>query len=652
MDGFEKIDLAGENNKIEKQTESSRIVNKPMRKKRKFYQNKKTWIVLVVLVILFLFCSFAIFLPAKNIYSQAQKTSVQAQLAIDALKKQNISVTADYLKTTREELKKTQTDLNGIGYLAYIPFINAYFNDASHLLKAGFHGLDAADTLVASIEPYADVLGFKGKGSFVGGTAEQRVQTAVTTMAKITPRMDQIVADLEQAKNEIDNVDPNRYPSFLVGDKVKSEITSLKKVTDDGVTFANQAKPLIKVLPSLLGEPNEKKYLVLFQNDKELRPTGGFLTAYAIFRVQHGIIHVDSSSDIYTLDATIANKQTAPRPILEYLPKVPLLNLRDSNLSPDFVVSMNDFNKLYQKSSGPDVDGIIAIDTRALVAAMNILGDIQAGGTTYTTKTNPICNCPDVIYQMEVYADQPIQGIKENRKGVIGDLMYAILNKAFSSSPKLYWGALFQEMITQTEQKNILFYVYDKQGQQGVEALNGAGRIKTFDGDYLHINEANFGGAKSNMFVSENVTQDYQVKSDGVITKTVTIDYKNPYPPSDCNLARGGLCLNAALRDWFRIYVPKGSKLISSQGSEVKMISYDELGKTVFEGFLEVRPQGSVKFTINYQLPFKVQGSNLPLLIQKQPGTDSFQYTITSNNRQLEQFKLDTDKELKLDLPR
>ena len=47
----------------------------------------------------------------------------------------------------------------------------------------------------------------------------------------------------------------------------------------------SSAKPLIKILPQVLGDPKEKKYLILFQNDKELRPTGGFITAYAIFSV-------------------------------------------------------------------------------------------------------------------------------------------------------------------------------------------------------------------------------------------------------------------------------------------------------------------------------------------------------------------------------
>ena len=537
-------------------------------------------------------------------------------------------------------------------YLKFIPVANWYYNDAYHLTKAGEHGLNAATIMVSSIEPYADVLGLKGQGSFVGGTAEQRISTAVKTIGKITPRIDDISSELSIVRAEIDKVDSKHYPVFIFGTKAKNTIDNLRSLTDQSVDLITSAKPLIKILPQIVGEPDEKKYLIIFQNDKELRPTGGFMTAYSIFRLDSGIIHVDSSSDIYSLDATVPNKPQAPKPILSYLPKVPLLNLRDTNLSPDFKVSMDDFTKMYKTAGGyKKVDGIIAVDTNALVAAMEILGNINVNGTTFTTKNDPRCNCPQVIYQLEVIADQPAQIVKENRKGIIGDLMYAIMNKAFSSSPKLYWGPLFQTMLSQLSEKHVLFYMYDKNAQDGFETLNAAGRILPFEGDYFHLNEANFGGAKSNMFVSQSVTQDYSIQSDGTILKTVTVDYKNPYPPSDCNLERGNLCLNAVLRNWFRIYVPKGSQLVSSKGSEVKMTSYEELGKTVFEGFLTVRPQGAAKLTVSYKLPFKLSDNSLlPLLIQKQAGTNDDNYKITAGLKTLEEFKLASDKNLNFKL--
>lgn len=642
MEGFEKIDLSSQS-----KNEVANYGKKPKTPK------KFLTIFLVVFILLAISSVFTIILPAQRTYKSAMKTYTQAKKTLDAAKKQNVELASTELAKTKKELVETQKNLNALSFLKYIPILGGYYNDADHLTKAGYHTLNAATVLVDSVKPYADILGLKGQGSFVMGSAEQRIQTAIMTMGKITPRIDDVSDTFILAKKEIDAVDPNHYPPILGGDKIKKNLVKLKETTDQGVTFIDQARPLIKVLPNLLGESKEKRYLILFQNDKELRATGGFITAYAIFRIDKGVIHVERSDDIYNLDNAIANKPKAPDAILKYLPKVYSLNLRDSNLSPDFEESMKTFNSLYQKIPGRvNVDGIIAIDTHVLVSTIKILDDqVQAAGITFTTKEDERCDCPQVIYVLEDNISRPVNYVKSGRKDLLGALLYAIMEKSLKSSPKLYWGPLFQDMIAETTQKHILFNINDKNAQDGIIALNAAGKIKSFDGDYLHINDTNFGGAKSNMYVKQNVEQVYDVKSDGSIIKTITINYKNPYPPSDCNLERGGLCLNADLRNWLRIYVPKGSELIDSKGSEVKISTYEDLGKTVFEGFLIVRPQGAAKFTISYRLPFKLaKGSSLPVLLQKQPGTDKNGYETKVNGRKIEKFDLVADKELKLSL--
>ena len=147
-------------------------------------------------------------------------------------------------------------------------------------------------------------------------------------------------------------------------------------------------------------------------------------------------------------------------------------------------------------------------------------------------------------------------------------------------------------MINNLEEKHILLYFVDPEIQKAVEQLNYAGRIRSYEGDYLHINDVNFAGAKSNMFVKHEVKSETFFEGDTVKRK-LTITYRNPYKHSDCNLERGGLCLNATLRNWLRVYVPKGSKLISFKGSKTEVLTYEDLGKTVFEGFLTVTLQGN-----------------------------------------------------------
>ncbi len=656
MEGFKKIDL-----QAPPQT-ASPIIDNRSRLRAKRTLPKKLLTTLAVVAGAILIFGLILISPVQKTYSDSKKTFAQVKVMVDALKKQNIEQASKELDKTKDSLTQTQKSLDAMGYLRFIPIVGMYYSDAQHLTKAGFYGLSAARVLIDSVEPYADVLGLKGKkGSFVTGTASQRIQTAVMTMGKITPHIDDIVKHMEGARAEIDAVNPNRYPSFFGVTKIRNGLFQIKQLVDQGVTFASDARPLIKILPSLLGDPKDKKYMVLFQNDKELRPTGGFITAYAVFRVEKGVIHVDRSGDIYALDNGIFGKPAAPAPILKYLPNVPLLNLRDSNLSPDFITSMSTFNTLYKKASGyTDVDGIIALDTNVLVSTIKILDDeVYAGGVRFTSKTDPRCDCPQVIYELERLISTPksvdlkvttLAAVQAQRKDMIGTLLYAIMEKALKSSPKLYWGPLFQDMLTQVQQKHVMFYIYNKDAQSGIEALNAAGRIRPFDGDYLHINQANFGGAKSNLFVQEAVTQNYQTLTDATITKKITINYKNPHAPSDCNLERGNLCINAVLRDWFRIYVPLGSKLVDSKGSEVKVTSYDELGKTVFEGFLTVRPKGSAVLSLSYTLPFKVKDGSLPLLIQKQPGTGGNEYTTEVNGSKVDNFKLLTDKELKIKL--
>jgi hypothetical protein len=158
-------------------------------------------------------------------------------------------------------------------------------------------------------------------------------------------------------------------------------------------------------------------------------------------------------------------------------------------------------------------------------------------------------------------------------------------------------------------------------------------------------------GQKSNMFVSEKFTKDTTVNADGTVTTKLTVDYKNPFPGSDCNLERGGLCLNAPLRNWVRVYVPKGSTLTDSKGTQSPktgnaegMTTSESFGKTMFEGFLIVNPLGVAKLEVSYTSPVKMNGK-YKVLIQKQPGTSDQEFTLKLNGKE-KKFTLNSDTEI------
>ena len=616
-------------------------------------KKKKSRFFLIILgVFLFLLVISAI--PAFLTFKKGQTAIGEIQAISIAFQNQDLDQAGAKIASAKEEMKTARKRFSWLIWSKFIPFFGGYYRDVDHLFQAGLAGLDAGDVLIEAIKPYADVIGFEGGEGMEAQTAEEKVVFIVQTLEKISPQLDDINQHLNIVKDEVMAINPRRYPKKFRGKEIRDQIITLQETVTNLSDSFIQLKPALTILPQLLGEPDEKHYLLLFQNDAELRPTGGFMTAYAILKVHRGKFTPLVSEDIYTLDARFNKRIPAPEPIEKYLPLVYYWNLRDMNLSPDFKISMDQFGENYLKTSAAiQVDGIIAIDTTLPVELLKILGPVGvAEWGTFSAEEDPRCNCPQVIYELERLITKPVGEVRTDRKAVLGPLMHSILLNIMGSPRKL-WPKFFNVGIKAIREKHLMLYFFDEEGQQAAEAFKAAGRIEETDADYLHINDCNFAGAKSNMFIKENVFQEIEIAGDGSVTKTLTIDYKNPEPASDCNLERGNLCLNGPYRNWFRIYTPQGSELLESTGSETEMEVYEEFGKTVFAGFFgdkhPLRPEGSAKVVLKYKLPFQVDKSkDYKLFIQKQPGTYGYEYVINVNGEELERFDLLTDRELKL----
>ena len=598
---------------------------------------KRLSLIILIILLVFGFLTVRTFLSAQKGYKVAKQ-------AIGAAKLQDLDATRAYLRDSKREFENAKKTFAVFAPLRIIPLFGWYVADIQRGLSAAVSTISAANTLTEAIIPYADVLGLKGQGTFLGGTAQERLAKAIETLSKVTPQVDEVGNNLAEARDQVDQIKSWRYPNFLPG-KPGAKIEQAQNTIDQLETFLVDTKPLLVVLPQIMGQEGEKKYLVLFQNDAELRPTGGFITAYAVFRVEKGVITSEGSDDIYRLDDTLLRKVPAPSPILAYLPNVSTLNLRDSNLSPDFRVSMQQFEQLYQfTQQKKEIDGIIALDTQFVLDMIKVLGPLEAYGTKFTTDKIDECDCPQVIYELERYADEPKAYERGSRKDIIGVLMQQMMAKTFNA-PKSTWPNLLGTVLTSLRQKHLLLYFKDTNSQQAVEKINFAGSLYQYDGDYLHINEANFGGAKSNLYIEQKVKQQVKKNKDGTLLKNITIEYKYPRRMDNCSLERkAGLCLAGIYRDWIRIYVPKGSTLIKATGTEVAIAPSEDLDKTVFEGFFTLRPEGTAKIEVEYTVPIKVD-REYKLLIQKQPGVVGPTYEIDAFGKKQKGFPLISDKE-------
>ena len=568
-----------------------------------------------------------------------EKVSNQARAVQTNIEKQDVALVKDEFLQLRKDLKKTQTDLSQLAIIGKLPLLNAYYNDAKHALKAGIFVTQAGEIVTDSIVPFVDILGLKGVKSNL--KAEKKVEVLVT---KVFPELSSRTGDMEalvkKIKAELSQISESRYPKALKinGAGVYNSITQAKEL----VNKTEKSLPLLKTaseaLPSILGYKKEKTYLLWFQNDKELRPTGGFITAYGVVKVKNGKLVDITSDDIYDLDKRFSPFETPPAPLQKYL-LLKIFPIRDTNISPDFDVSVKKFESFYERISNvPKIDGIIAVDTEMVRRFLEITGPVtvQKYNETFSAEDHPIYKIPDVIYKLELYAEVLLRGSNE-RKGLVGDLMDEMLKKLFAA-PAEKFPTIFDTFVTSAESKNILFNFKDKNAQELVEELNYAGRIKSYDGDYLHVNNANFAGLKGNLYIKALVEQDIVVSGEGEVTKKVKVTLRNT--------EKADGWLNAVYQNWMRLYVPKGSKLIDKEVF-ADFGQGEDLGKTVWESFSRTLPLSFSETSFTYKLPFKVKkGQTYRLLIQKQGGTTDPYMIIRVNGKKLFEFDLKKDTKL------
>ncbi len=588
---------------------------------------------LTFLLLLTVLVSYSYF-RVRRMINLANSTKVLAMESLDLLKTQNLLVLPDKIVAVKENLTALDNEYQSLKIYQYLPIARRYYGDGKIVLTMAHKSVDLVQQAINVLLPYSDILGFEGEGSFEGGTTQDRIVLILETLETIQPEIDDIESKLQEIENLSQEIDTNHYPEKLAGQLVRQVIIDIQKQITQAVHTYSDYKPIIGELAKMAGAKEPQKYLILFQNDNELRPTGGFLTAYSIIQIDKGTVVPEKSGDIYDLDLKFRQNIPIPEELGKYLTTERYWNLRDMNIYPDFKKSMETFYQYYQTVPGEpdDIDGIIAVDTQVLTWLLEVIGPVQIPGYgTFSAEVDQRCDCPQVVYALSEIITRPTNYIKEDRKGVLGPLMSAILSKTYELD-KTKFPDLITVAINSMKARHLQLYFIDENSQLAAEKIAAAGRLYQLPNnfkswkfgqnqDFLAIINVNLGGAKSNLFIDYDLKLIVSEPSDGYLTNTLEITYRNSAAADNCNLEDGLLCLNATLNDWIRLYLPPNSELIEIQGLEEAAEVYEEESFTVVDGFFKLEPLGLARIRMNYRVPYQDQ-ENYNLRLWKQGGID------------------------------
>ena len=578
-----------------------------------------------------------VFNAQKSVLTFGEKAYANLEDAKNGLKNKNFQSSADYFLEAQKNFQSISKKLNNFGQATveisrFFPYLSK-LSSGSYLAKAG----EELSGVGAQISQSLDEINKLKE-------APENV-SLLEELEKITTEAQTVDQSLSEAQEDLAKVNINDLPS-----ERRNQVTQIKSTVSEARQLIQVFLDNSQIFKEILGGNGPRKYLFLFQNNQEVRATGGFIGSYGVLDIFNGRVRNFFIDGIFNPDGQLKERIVPPSPIQKISVN---WSLHDSNWWPDFPTSAEKAMWFYEKSGSPTVDGVIAMTPTVLEKLLSITGPIEMPDYKTTIDQNNFSE--NIQTEVEVNYDKTLNQPKK----ILADLAPKVLDKLSQIDNledfKKVMGVFSQSLA----EKQIIIYSKNYDIEKKLSQLGWSGEVLSADKDYLSVINTNINGYKTDGVIEESINQEVKIQEDGSVVDNLTITRKH----------NGGKTnkewwdkVNA---DYMRVYVPRGSRLLSAEGqtrefdkppvnydtlgfsrdSQVQMEEngiqideasgtriYEEAGKTVFANWVYVSPQETVTIKYSYLLPFKINFNesvdSYSLVAQKQSGSVGSQLTF------------------------
>lgn len=464
-----------------------------------------------------------------------------------------------------------------------------------------------------------------------------------------------VKSDISEAESALAAVRPDDLP-----EEYRPALEQLRLLLPLIHSAVDQILTLNDITPDLLGLKGRRRYLVMFQNNHELRASGGFMGSFAIMDVNDG--RVESlkipAGGTYDMQGSLVPRLLAPKPLQLINPR---WEFQDANWWSDWPTSAKKIAWFYRQAGGESVDGVVALDVEVIESLLKITGPIPMPAYNLTiTADNFVAETQaEVELRYDKAANRPKQFIADLAPLLVGRLEVGLGTD----------GLKIAEVVSRAlTEKHLLIYSEQAGIEKHLGDLDWAGAFDVLPPftDSLGMVHTNVAGGKTDKVITDQVEHQVTSQEDDSLVDTLTITRTHQG-------VKGELFSGVRNVDYLRVYVPEGSQLLSAEGFQAPdsalfkqpapdlemdndlkpmfearrdpvsgVITYNELGRTVFAHWLMVDPGESATVKLSYRLPWRLNEAASALWLpwssyfgwtdktytyrlrwEKQPGTQS-----------------------------
>lgn len=395
-------------------------------------------------------------------------------------------------------------------------------------------------------------------------------------------------AALTAAQERLAREDPTGYISRL-----KVEYRDLQSQISDAAEMMAIADRTAQVLPPMLGSDGPKRYVLVIQNNAEVRATGGLPGAVSVIETNDGAVAMTQQ-----IGGNSIPEQPKPLiPVTKEEQRVYGDHLwawfLDANITPDFPRTAELMRAHWELAHDP-IDGILSLDPVTLSYILEATGPVQVRDVTLTSETA----VDELLHQVYLrYADPADQDV------YFREVAQVIFDKVASGSASPT--ALMRALVKGTDEHRVYVHSFDEEVQADLAGTPIAGEMpdEATERPNVIVTMNDGTGAKMSYFLRYDVEVDATHCTNGVQGLTAKVHLQSDAPADAATLPdyitggeEYGIPRGAQLVG-VRIYSPIGGDItdlkINGQPEE-DAFNMEERGRRVQKLYVAMNPGDNV----------------------------------------------------------
>ncbi|GAC1359395.1 MAG: hypothetical protein NVS2B12_08900 [Ktedonobacteraceae bacterium] len=432
--------------------------------------------------------------------------------------------------------------------------------------------------------------------------------------------LQEIQALLTIALKEVNQIQPSDIQSDARISKLVDRMRKDGPVAQRWLTNIEKALPS---MPALLGMDTPTNYFVEILDSTELRPGGGFIGNYGIVTLADAHLAAAHVTDTNLLDQRFkAAGLTTPFP-----PSLRWFDiargdwgLRDANLDADFPTAAQAAESLYVREGGDvPVQGVMAITPAFVQQALAITGPVAIPEYhEVVTAQNLVARIH--YHQLSAANEATDNGASPDGRSSLRKHFTALLAEHFlaqvrqiNSAKMAQW---IQIIVKAVHTKDLQVYFNDPAAEMLLHNANVDAAIQSAFNDDVLVVDTNIAVNKASSLITNTLTDKVTIDADGSAVHHATLRYAWSIPGESFGYP--------LYRDYVRVYVPVGSRLLTQDGWQAQGSS-TAFSQQVWAGFFTLTYQQVKTINLTWSVPHAAtrdsQGWHYQNLVQKQAST-------------------------------